>query len=154
MDFTLLSPLIQHFQSYKIAIFTGSITLGTFLFTMNTFIIQTMKREVYDKEEYQQSIAARRKEGLTKESFYGQLLNLKHLLFLTIADAFVNAVVQITVGYYETLLSAAICFLSTGILICLTITALILVSVNLSRMIAISERAAEEKFNLINNNQK
>jgi hypothetical protein len=141
-----LPAIVQYYQEFKAAIFASSLTLGTFLFTMKTFIIQTMKREVYDRDIYQEKIAARRAEGKLKEAFYGQLINFKRLLFWTIVFAFINALLQLCLGYYKTKLCAIICFSSTGTSWILTIIALVLVSKNLSKMILISENMARDKF--------
>lgn len=140
-----LPEIVQYYQDFKAAIFTSSLTLGTFLFTMKTFIVQTMKKEIYDNPEYQKDILARIREGMKDEKVYGQLKNFKRLIFWTIIIAFINALLQLTLGYFETVTVTVICFTMTGISWVLAIVALILVSVNLSRMIDISETIVQNK---------
>jgi hypothetical protein len=141
MAITPLPGIIQYYQEFKAAIFTSSLTLGTFLFTMKTFIVQTMKREVYDNDDYQTDALARIKED-KKESIYGPLKNFKCLIFWTIVTAFVNSLMQLTLGYFKTITTTIVCFSLTGMSWIMAMIVLVLVSRNLTRMIEISERNA------------
>ena len=139
LDFTL----IDYYTEFRSAIFISSVTLGTFLFTMKTFIIQTMKSEIYDSVEYQKGIRDLRSEGMST-GYYTQLRNFSAVLFYSIFLAFLNAFLQITLGYINHSLAVYVCiafsFFSWG----LVLIALYLVSENLKKMLDISERRAQD----------
>ncbi len=144
MPNSALPDIVQYYQDFKAAIFTSSLTLGTFLFTMKTFIVQTMKREVYDNKEYQKDILARIREGMKKERVYGPLKNFKRLIFWTIIVAFINALLQLTLGYFKSVPATIICFSVTALSWIMAIIALVLVSANLTKMIDISEEIVQK----------
>jgi hypothetical protein len=145
MDNSNLPKIVQYYQEYKAAIFTSSLTLGTFLFTMKTFVIQNLKKEVYDNQDYQERIYKRIKAG-QKETYYGQLNSFRRLLFATILVAFLNAMLQITLGFIKTKGISILCFSTTAISWGLTIWCLFLVTLNLSEMIKINEHLTMTRF--------
>lgn len=148
-----LPTIVAYYLEYKTAIFTSSLTLGTFLFTMKTFVIQTMKREVYDSAAYQKMVSDRIEAGSSGETYYGQLANFKQLLFYTIIFSFSNALLQLILGYFRTVTTTIICFATTGVSWSFAIWALILVSKNLSLMIDISEKNVKKKMVEINKDE-
>ena len=87
-----LSDLLCYYQDLRSAFITSSVTMGTFLFTMKSFVIQTMKRDLYDKPEYQAVIAQRRREGKKNDSYYGQLNRLRSLMLWAIVVAFFKGI--------------------------------------------------------------
>lgn len=139
-----LPAIVEYYQQYKTAIFTSSLTLATFLFTMKSFVIATMKKELYDSEKYQAQIAQRRQEG-KKEKYYGPLNNLRKLLLVSIFSALISAVLQISVGFYQTVVAAWICFGSAGLSWIIVIYALIIISNNLNTMINNAEDNVSSK---------
>lgn len=142
-----VGDLICYYQDLRSAFITSSVTMGTFLFTMKSFVIQTMKRDLYDKDEYQQAIAQRRGEGKKSETYYGQLNRLRSLMLSAIVVAFINAGVQVIFGDTNQLWIVQACFLVTGFSWILVLASLFVVSHNLKEMIAISERLAQKKEN-------
>ena len=139
-----LSDLLCYYQDLRSAFITSSVTMGTFLFTMKSFVIQTMKRDLYDKPEYQAVIAQRRKEGKKNDSYYGQLNRLRSLMLWAIVVAFFNAGVQVLYGNTDQEWLAALCFLVTGVSWVLVLACLMVVSHNLKEMIVISEGIARK----------
>lgn len=121
--------------------------MGTFLFTMKSFVIQTMKRDLYDKEEYQQAVAQRRREGKKGETYYGQLDSLRSLMLWAIIVAFVNAGIQVAAGDTSQVWVVQVCFLVTTLSWLLVLASLFVVSHNLKEMIAISEKLAQKNEN-------
>lgn len=139
-----IPAIVEYYNSFRSALFISSITLGTFLFTMKAFIIQTMKKEVYDKKSYQDSIKSRQREGKKGEKIYGQLDTLRRVLFWAIATSLFNAMIQLSLGYFEAVWSVTICLFTTLISWCFMACALLLVSSNLEKMITLSEPLSED----------
>jgi hypothetical protein len=139
-----VGDLICYYQDLRSAFITSSVTMGTFLFTMKSFVIQTMKRDLYDKEEYQQAVAQRRREGKIGETYYGQLDRLRSLMLWAIIVAFVNAGIQVVAGDTNQVWVVKICFLVTTLSWLLVLASLFVVSHNLKEMIAISEKLAQK----------
>jgi len=135
--------LIDWHIEFRSALFLSSVTLGTFLFTMKSFIIQTMKKEVYDNKQYQKVISKRRAEN-SKEEFYKPLKNLARLIFWSIILAFLSAFSQVSLGYIEKFNSVVICLLIAIVSWVVVIVTLFLVSTNLTQMISIAESEAQE----------
>lgn len=90
--------LITFYRSIRSGIMTSSLTVGAFLFTMKSFIVLNMKKEVYDQPAYHEMIRFRRSRG-KKERLYSGLGQLKVLLYWSIILALVNALGQVTLGY-------------------------------------------------------
>ena len=110
MPNSCVGDLVCYYQDLRSAFVTTSVTMGTFLFTMKSFVIQTMKRDLYDKPEYQKAVAQRRKEGKTGDTYYGQLNTLRRLMFWAIVVAFLNAGVQVILGDTDREVLALFCF--------------------------------------------
>jgi hypothetical protein len=140
-----LTNLICYYQELRGPFITSSVTMGTFLFTMKSFVIQTMKRDLYDKDEYQEQIAQRRKEGKKNDTYYGQLNRLRALMLWAIIVAFFNAGIQVLYGDTDQEWVAWACFVVTGVSWALVIACLMVVSHNLKEMIVISEAIAQRK---------
>lgn len=145
-DQTEISQIILYHREFRTALFLSSLTLGTFLFTMKTFIIQTMKKEVYDTIDYQDVIRYRRTQG-QDITYYGSLRNFSRLILAAIITAILSALAQITLGYFETEAIAWICMISAGTSWLLVALVLFHVSANLSKMLDYAERVAVDKPN-------
>lgn len=140
-----LNHLVTYHAEFRTAIFLSSLTLGTFLFTMKSFIVSTMKADVYDQEDYQELVRQRRKGGMDEE-YYGPLKSFSKFITWSIVVAILNAFCQITLGYLNTPTAAAACFTSTVISWCLVGFVLHKVSSNLQTMIDRAEERAVKKL--------
>lgn len=140
-----LPTIIEYYREFRTSLFASSLTLGTFLFTMKTFIIQTMKKDVYDDESYQKSIKYRRSTGL-KESYYGSLKRFSFLMVAAIALAFVSAFVQISAGHSRSPAVIWFCLVVVSISWILVGWVLYLVARNLNAMLDRAEKTAREKY--------
>lgn len=138
-----LGDLLCYYQDLRSAFITSSVTMGTFLFTMKSFVIQTMKRDLYDRPEYQAAVAQRRKEGKKSDTYYGQLNRLRSLMLWAIVVAFFNAGIQVLYGNTDQEWMAWLCFVITGLSWALVLGCLLVVSHNLKEMIVISEGIAQ-----------
>lgn len=89
-------------------LFSGLLTIGGFLFSLKTFIITIMKKEVYDTDEYNKRLEKLKKfdNGVKK---YDNLKNLSDMLFYIVFVSIVTASFQFTVGLIEHLVATLTC---------------------------------------------
>lgn len=95
--------ILTFIETNRQALFTASMTVGTFVFTMKSFIVQTMKKEVYEKEKYRDYVTQIHKFKLTAKkntenqlSIFAPLRNLSNALTACISMAFLNAALLIS----------------------------------------------------------
>lgn len=135
-----LPVVVEYYREFRTAIFLSSLTLGTFLFTMKTFIVQTMKSDVYDNLSYQGHVAYRRSQG-HKDTFYGSLRWFSRLIVVAISFAFISALIQITLGYSDSVWLVAVCLTIAALSWVLVAVVLSIVSRNFSILL---DRAEDE----------
>lgn len=78
---------------------------------MKTFIIQTVKKDVYDHEEHQKLADNKASDAGQEPEYYRGLRTLAQLIFWSIVVALCNALIQVTIGYVEHPISAICCIL-------------------------------------------
>lgn len=144
MEQDILPGIIAWHQEFRTSIFTSSLTLGTFLFTMKTFMIQTIKKEIYDTSEYQDNIRKRLINGQSNVGYYSPLKRLSRLITASILLAIVNACLQITIGYVERSWVSWLCLTTTLLSWGLVASVLMMVSKNMIEMLEISERKIDK----------
>lgn len=90
---------VEYYLSLRPQIFTGFLTVGSFLLSMKTFIVTTMKKEYYQKTAYRPVYLKNRR--FDKELMpYDPLLDLGRLLTSSIIASYITAFSQITLGYF------------------------------------------------------
>lgn len=148
-----LCDLVSYHEDLRASFFLSSMTLATFLFSMKSFIVQTLKKEVYDTDEYQERVSlvladieGTRRHEAGYDSYYGGLKRFTVLLSAAIYTALFGAVLQISIGYIGEWWSAAICILVTFFGWLLFLSSMVAVSRNISDMITIAENAATKRF--------
>lgn len=107
-------------KNLRSSLFTGFITISSFLLTMTTFVILNLKTGYFDKEWYSQRVKTRRATGC-KKSYFSPLRNLGFALLASIALSLITAVSQFTLGLYPSTWSVCVC----GSLAALTVLALL-----------------------------
>ena len=136
---------INYHYEFRTAIFTASITMGSFLLTMKSFIIQVMKTNVYESEEHINRVSARRKEG-KNEGYYDGLYRLKCFLVGSIVLSFCNALFQLALAGFKTELTAWICFGMTVVTMIVIVICVYIISYNLNELIKYSNADKIKKF--------
>lgn len=97
-------------------LFSGFLTVGTFLFAVKTFIVVKIKEDVFETKAYQDKIDKYRKRNPDKIiSHYGPLCHLAKLLFASSLSALVTAFLQITLGLWSNIYAVAICLFAAGV---------------------------------------
>ena len=128
------------------SLFSGFLTLGSFLVAVNTFLIVNLKKEVYDHATYKQRVHDA-KQGNPSASFFGPLRRLAKLLLATIVLCLSTAVAQLTVGVlFTNWISAAICIGLAGVSILLLAFVLWKVHQNLTDWFDFIETTAEKDY--------
>ena len=99
-------------EGLRAPLFTGCLTLGTFLLTLQATILIRIK-EIYDTEEYDAQWRVyqdqRRAEGRKPTGYYDPLRNLGVALLLNVLFALITSILQVTVGFINAPLAVAIC---------------------------------------------
>lgn len=136
-------------QNLRSSLFSGFLTLGSFLVAVNTFVIVNLKKEVYDHPSYREYVYGIRRTR-PGSKFYGALNRLSALLFWTIVLAVFTSVSQLTIGViFRTRWAAIVCLGSAAITIITLIVVLITIRLNLKEWFSFWEKQAkadEQKF--------
>ncbi|MDP2127229.1 MAG: hypothetical protein Q8K97_07605 [Pseudohongiella sp.] len=113
------------------SLFAGFLTVGGFLLSMKTFILISMKRQVYDSKEYVDQINERR--SLNKSlTHYGPLERLGNFLFYSVLFALIAAACQLTFGLSENPLSIAVALVFAMNALILMLVSLVIIKQNMS----------------------
>lgn len=100
--------VLEFFQQHlREPLFIGLLTVAAFLFSLKTFIIVTMKENVYATKEYGDRLEELRKLD-TSLKRYAPLADFSVLLFLSVFISLVSAVMQFTIGLFDAPWAAAI----------------------------------------------
>lgn len=98
-----------YFMQARVPMFTGFLTLGSFLLTLQTAIIQRLK-EAYDSADYARmvdQIRAKKKDKAIR--YYGGLERVGIALATNVILSLITAALQMTLGFFQTTWSTAIC---------------------------------------------
>lgn len=136
--------LLAYYQEFRTALFVTGFTMGTFLFSMKSVIMKTMKDEYYDLDEYQKPISKLRKLGVDS-GYYDNLLNLSRLIVAAISICILGAILQITIGYIGTLWAAVVCLFVSAVSWVLVGISVYHVGENWKKAIQFSEQRARLK---------
>lgn len=138
-----LNDLVVYHKEFRTALFVSGFTIGSFLFSMKTFILKTMRDDFYDNEDYQIKIRQRRNLG-QDVGFYDPLRNLSKLLLASIALSFFSALSQISIGYLSNHIAVILC-LSLALLSWIFVgTSIYYVGENWSRALELAEDRAKK----------
>ncbi len=133
-------------QTLRNSLFTGLLTIGTFLFAVKTFIVIKLKEDIFDTPFYRERVERhRRAKPSGNISQYGPLKRLTSVLYYASVVALFSAVLQLTVGLFEAAWSAVLCIVSALVSISLLFTAMFLVKRNLNIWLKELEKKAENR---------
>lgn len=97
-------------KELKSIFFTGFLTLGSFLFTMKSFTLVNLKKEIYDKPRYQADFILKvEKSGLDPSGFLLPFKNLSNLLLIAVFSSLLTSVAQISFGMIDNIFLVSIC---------------------------------------------
>jgi hypothetical protein len=136
--------LIEYHKEFRTALFISGFTIGTFLFSMKTFILKTLKDDFYDNVKYQERVRQRKNLG-QNVGFYTPLLRFSKLLYLSIILSFFSALSQISIGYVSNFYAVLFCLSISFISWLMVGVSVYYVSINWSKIIDQAEKEAEGK---------
>jgi len=117
--------------SLRGSLFSGFLTLGGFLLSLQTFIVVKMKEGVYDNDRHRAKVEKERERTSKTVPIFGELDRLRRLLFGAITAALGSAVCQITVGLVPNLYTTTVCLTLAAFAIALLAQSLLLINSNL-----------------------
>lgn len=128
----------------QIPLFSGFLTVGSFLLALKTGLLIKLKEGLYDTKAYHALVAEKRQIN-PNLSFYGPLTRLGKFLVVTVISALLTSFYQITLGWIPFNLIAAIAMAAA-----LTTSAMVIVSWyyirgNLDYWFSAMEKEAERK---------
>lgn len=124
-------------------LFTGFLTLASFLFAMKTFIVINMKTQLYDTPGFRKEIAKKRQRRATYP-IYGPLKRLNSLLLSTIVLALLTSVLQFSLGLICADWAAVVCLSFAGITVVVLVFSVIQIRLNTSSLISTWEISGNE----------
>ncbi|NOI13736.1 hypothetical protein [Vibrio hepatarius] len=93
-----LNPIYDFYSNHiRGNLFAGMIAVGGFLMTGKTFILVTMKQNVFDDPEYKNRVEVQSKLN-PKIKLLQPLIELKDILYLSVMLTIISAIVQLTIG--------------------------------------------------------
>lgn len=96
-----------YFNNARVPMFTGFLTLGSFLLTLQTGIIQRLK-EAYESTDHARKIRQLRDKG-KQVRYYGSLERVGIALSTNVILALTTSLSQMTLGFVQTSWSTAVC---------------------------------------------
>jgi hypothetical protein len=152
---TITSAPVDSFYAFYAAnlrgsLFSGFLTLGSFLVAVNTFIVVNMKKELYDTAAYREQVKSRRQLSAAngkrcRVTFFGPLRRLSGCLFWAIVFALLTAVSQLTIGLIPSRWTAVACIGLAALTILILLALLLIVRRNLSCWFGFMEAEAEKQ---------
>jgi hypothetical protein len=95
-------------KNIRASLFTGFLTVGSFLLSLKVFIVVKFKENIFDSDAYKKRLADRRK--LNPElTHYGPVKRLSQLLFFAIISAIGASVTQLSIGLIPAWQATLVC---------------------------------------------
>jgi len=110
-------------------LFAAFLALGGFLLSLKTFIVVTMKENVYDNIDYKEDFEEKLKLNPELKR-YGPLQELSDYLYYAILASIISALLQMTLGLYPYWVPALIAISSAVFAMVLLISCLVLIKRN------------------------
>jgi len=85
-------------QKVQLAFFTAFLTIGSFLLAMKAFILVRLRDDVYKHDEYRKRYLDQN-NNIYRGDYYQGLVELGHLLVVSVVTAFLASISQITIGF-------------------------------------------------------
>lgn len=113
-------------KNVRASLFTGFLTVGSFLLSLKVFIVVKLKENIFDNPDYIKKLNERRKlnSSLTQ---YGPVKRLSRLLFISIAAAMTASTLQLSVGLIHTWEATLVCVFFAAFAGSMVISTLILI---------------------------
>lgn len=107
-SFDIVASTAYFGEKIRPSLFTGLLTIGSFLLSLKVFIVVKFKETVFDSKEYKERLLELRKIDPSIQH-YAQVRNLSSVLFLSIASAIGASFSQLTIGLIACPLAMLFC---------------------------------------------
>ena len=108
-------------KNIRASLFTGFLTVGSFLLSLKVFIVVKFKENIFDSSAYKEKLQDRRKLE-PNLSHYGPVKRLSRLLFISIVAALGASAAQLSIGlipaWQATLFCVFVAVFAGSMLIC------------------------------------
>ena len=118
--------------------------LTGFLFTLHTFLLVTLHRDIYGRADYQKWVIQTARAYSPKINPFGPLRNVSRLLFVMLCCSFLASISQLTVGLIKSPWAVIVCLSLAIIAIGLFLTTLWVVRMVISDWLNFIEESAED----------
>lgn len=137
--------IVQYHTDIRTSLFVSGVTIGSFLFTMKSTIIKTLKDDIFDTEEYKKDLVQKivHSKKAKAPKYYGSLSKFSSVLFWAITLSFISSLSQITVGFIDNSIVRTGCLLIALASWALLAYAVFLVRANWSIAITFQEKEKE-----------
>ena len=122
------------------SLFTGFLTVGSFLLSLKAFIVVKLKENIFDSAGYKEKLKERRKLN-PDLTLYGPLKRLSLLIFLSISSAIVASVSQLSIGLVEHWVATYFCIFVSVFAVGMLISTLLLIKSTLDEWLDYLEDA-------------
>jgi hypothetical protein len=96
------------YDKFQAPLFSAFVTLGSFLFALKSFILVTLKKEIYDTDRYKEHFR-HVQEAQTTAHLYTPLKNLGNFLLYSVLFALITSTAQLTLGFIPHPVAQIIC---------------------------------------------
>jgi len=97
-------------DGFRSLLFSGFLTVGSFLFAVQAFIIIRLKESIFDQDWYQEEhIQDVIFHDACIDDYLIQLKNLTSLLFLSILFSVLTALMHLSIGLYPNFIASLLC---------------------------------------------
>jgi hypothetical protein len=117
-------------EKMRASMFSGFLTLGSFLLALKTGIVIKIKEGVYDRPDYQKRILST-PELSGKITIYGPLRRLSRMLSVSVMAALTTSALQLTLGLIEDWRASAVCLAMAAFSISVLLASFITIQSNL-----------------------
>ena len=140
--------IVQYHTDIRTSLFVSGVTIGSFLFTMKSTIIKTLKDDIFDTEEYKKDLVQKivHSKKAKAPKYYGSLSKFSSVLFWAITLSFISSLLQITLGFIDNALVRISCLLVALISWTLLSYAVFLVRADWSLAITFQENEKERSL--------
>jgi len=126
------------------SLFTGFLTVGSFLLSLKAFIVVKLKENIFDTDIYKEKLKERRKLN-PNLTLYGPVKRLSLLLFISTSSAITASVSQLSVGLIERWEATFFCIFVSVFAISMLIATLLLIKSTLDEWLDYLEEANDSK---------
>jgi hypothetical protein len=127
-------------KNIRNSLFTGFLTMGSFLLSLKAFIVVKLKENVYDSAAYKGKLKEFQLLN-PKLTLYGPLKRLSLMIFLSIVSAITASVLQLSLGLISHWVASVICIFSAVFSISMLVSSLLIIKKTLDDWLDYLEEA-------------